>query len=661
MKKLISKIIVFFKSLFKSKSEIDKLHDQLFKEFKNEPLNLSCDNIPLLNPMDTSSSKYKTFAEATKKVVTVYYELDYGVYNYFGKDIAKTTKFLNDSFQYAKDWYARFGIYIQLREGFVVTDPTFYTTQDKIDSSYLLSAFRTKRKAFNGDVAVLMTNLGVGGMASAAGGLGTEYNTCAGGYTPVFNPDLNIYSRYTEVLIHELGHLLGSVHSHECAWNGDNTSIDNHGRKYGNIKTDCKGNPFTITGKSTFMGYGDSVRTDIAPYPNAGVDMSTMNPQIQAVILNHIASQTCLGDGTKTCIDGIYDLVPTKNNTIQFKDLAGNDSWKVAVKSSGNYPADTIINRESHAPVAKQEAIFTDGKQWIASKYSNGSYIGDLTVSDALYFNSSVNLGVRLDSLTKMLVVSDYLNLKMTLKLGAPLKAGSRIAFSVWEWDFATNKTVKDSGAIYVTIDPTKIGSQELVIPISKLKLAKFNRLQIRLDNYTYSQAYILDDIVMQGELVIPVPINEAAEIIEYKPALLPNTYYTFKISPNVDGLSRTPKEIPFVTSPDLSNGQEQTITDIGKAIGNYFPNQNYNHFISAATGKTTTIKFTEFKIEPVSAQGYAYDYMEVFIDEVLVAKLTGDMTSKLPSYTTTKDVRLHFVSDRGTQDKGYQAKVKQI
>ncbi|MEZ5022676.1 MAG: hypothetical protein R2728_05330 [Chitinophagales bacterium] len=34
---------------------------------------------------------------------------------------------------------------------------------------------------------------------------------------------------FTEVITYELGHLIGSPHTHRCYWNGNNTQIDDCG------------------------------------------------------------------------------------------------------------------------------------------------------------------------------------------------------------------------------------------------------------------------------------------------------------------------------------------------------------------------------------------------------------------------------------------------
>src|SRR5690606_19303077 len=52
------------------------------------------------------------------------------------------------------------------------------------------------------------------------------------------------------VIIHELGHVLGSNHTQSCVWNGNNTPIDNCGPHYYTVTNT---NPFgTIDGANCY-------------------------------------------------------------------------------------------------------------------------------------------------------------------------------------------------------------------------------------------------------------------------------------------------------------------------------------------------------------------------------------------------------------------------
>jgi len=106
--------------------------------------------------------------------------------------------------------------------------------QDKNNPSMYqyLAAFKKERKTFNGDIAMLFVELSsIGnGVAAKVGGLCDDIVTNRMGVVKTYwdkDPYYPNYSRGMEFFSHELGHLFGSVHTNQCAWNNNNTSLDN--------------------------------------------------------------------------------------------------------------------------------------------------------------------------------------------------------------------------------------------------------------------------------------------------------------------------------------------------------------------------------------------------------------------------------------------------
>ena len=84
------------------------------------------------------------------------------------------------------------------------------------------------------------------------------------------------------MVAHEEGHLLGSDHTHDCAWNGNNTKIDACGDFAGYTVTGCPQTvPALPAGGGTIMSY--------CHLTTVGINFSLgFGPQPKAVILNNV-------------------------------------------------------------------------------------------------------------------------------------------------------------------------------------------------------------------------------------------------------------------------------------------------------------------------------------------------------------------------------------
>lgn len=92
------------------------------------------------------------------------------------------------------------------------------------NATFMMQSFMDNTGFYNGDLAMLVNYTNFGGHSyGALGGLchpNPDMSKCAG--------PLNQTSEFSNVVTtcHYFGHLLGSRHTHDCIWNGNNTSID---------------------------------------------------------------------------------------------------------------------------------------------------------------------------------------------------------------------------------------------------------------------------------------------------------------------------------------------------------------------------------------------------------------------------------------------------
>ncbi len=150
---------------------------------------------------------------------------------------------------------------------------------------------------FNGDLAEYVNYSFGGGIAwlNALCG-GSPYSVS--GVTSSYS-NVPTYSWSVEVMAHELGHNLGSPHTHACAWNGNNTAIDGCGANAG-YSEGCSGsNP---SGGGTIMSY--------CHLTSVGINFALgFGSQPTARISGFIDNSSCVSNcgPAPTCDDGIQN------------------------------------------------------------------------------------------------------------------------------------------------------------------------------------------------------------------------------------------------------------------------------------------------------------------------------------------------------------------
>ena len=263
----------------------------------------------------------------SNKCVTVYFEIDYDLFQQNGSSTEQTTNWMNSVFNNVQTLYANDGITVALKSIYIWTTDDPYEGQS---SSDYLGQFSQVRPVFDGDVGQLVgiDEGGLGGVAATIGGICGDFNFS---YADVMFSFATVpsFSWTVEVITHELGHLLGSPHTHGCYWNGNNTAIDGCGTQAGYVEGNCAIGPIPSAG--TIMSYCHLV--------SAGINFANgFGPQPAGRILTHVNGSSCLStDCINTCINTVasYSIINTGLNsvTIQWDDIASSGPWQVAYGS----------------------------------------------------------------------------------------------------------------------------------------------------------------------------------------------------------------------------------------------------------------------------------------------------------------------------------------
>ena len=155
--------------------------------------------------------------------VRVYIEIDDDIVTQKG-GATPATNYITGLFNQSIILYAAETVNMTISEILAWTTNSPYTGAT---SSAMLTSFQNNTGAFNGNVGHLVSYQASGGIAVLDNLCSTnpDWRKCFSSIDASY-ANVPTYSWSVMVITHEMGHVIGSKHTHACAWNGNNTAID---------------------------------------------------------------------------------------------------------------------------------------------------------------------------------------------------------------------------------------------------------------------------------------------------------------------------------------------------------------------------------------------------------------------------------------------------
>lgn len=256
------------------------------------------------------------------KCTEIWWESNFNVYTFQGSSVQNTIIFNLSLFNAYHQIYSNESVKVLLHHLEIWTSTSPYPDPSDPgvdDRDEVLNSFVAYRESsWTGDLAGLVTQLNIGGLAAGFSGLcnsDRSESMCisglsGGGIGTYPNYAFNVY-----ITCHEFGHLFGSRHTHACVWNGNSTAIDGCS---GFTEGGCA-LPSSPSGGGTIMSYC---------WNSVGIDFTQgFGPQPGALIRNNVNAAPCL---TSCCLAGFTPSIVT--NT----PLCEGGSLSLSASLSGN-------------------------------------------------------------------------------------------------------------------------------------------------------------------------------------------------------------------------------------------------------------------------------------------------------------------------------------
>lgn len=271
-------------------------------------------------------------ATLTNNCVRIYYEICNQPFLQNSSSVQNTLNWISAVHNNINTLYYNDGVKMSLKKVFIWETADPYTG----DFSDNLYNFRINRSFFDGDLAHLVNYPSTTSVAFLDSLCGEDHYAYSG-VNMTYN-SLPTYSWIIDAMTHEMGHSLGSPHTHDCSWNGNNTPIDGCGPVAGYAGVFCDEVAPLPEGGGTIMSY-----CHLLSYVGKNFAKG-FGEQPSALIRQTIDSKICLSqDCNNACTSGstsfaISDATSTSVNVSVITVLA-EGQWKYRVLS----PAGDLI------------------------------------------------------------------------------------------------------------------------------------------------------------------------------------------------------------------------------------------------------------------------------------------------------------------------------
>ena len=180
--------------------------------------------------------------------VRVYIEIDDDIVTQKG-GATPATNYITGLFNQSIVLYSNESVNMTISEIKAWTTNSPYTGST---SSAMLSSYQANTGEFNGNVSHLVSYQASGGIAVLDNLCSStaDWRKCFSSIDATYQ-NVPTYSWSVMVITHEMGHVIGSKHTHACAWNGNNTAIDGCA---GGVEGSCALPPIPPEG-GTIMSY----------------------------------------------------------------------------------------------------------------------------------------------------------------------------------------------------------------------------------------------------------------------------------------------------------------------------------------------------------------------------------------------------------------------
>ena len=241
--------------------------------------NFSCGMEDDMTPADTHPVE-QNGGRGLNDCVRIWWEVDHDIVLNKGS-VANATAYITAMAAQVYIMYANESINMATSVINVWATPDPYTGNN---SSARLASFEALNGTLNGDLAHYVDLNNYGGIAHWFDGVcnpNYDDNMCYSGIATTYN-NVPTYSWTIMVCTHEMGHLIGSRHTHACVWNGNNTAIDGCS---GFTEGGCALPP-QPPGGGTIMSYC---------HQNVGINFNLgFGPQPGNVIRTRVTNAACL-------------------------------------------------------------------------------------------------------------------------------------------------------------------------------------------------------------------------------------------------------------------------------------------------------------------------------------------------------------------------------